>query len=80
MKVATCNTTYEVSNFLMGSHSKYYLNDLVLSYCMVEYGALVNVEDLYLLSGVVPPPFRRDVCARTERQKQINRETHSLFD
>ena len=38
-----------------------------------------NVEDLYLLSGIAPPPIRKDVCVRVERQKQSTRETHSLF-
>ena len=38
-----------------------------------------NVEDLYLPSGIAPPAIRRDVCARVETQKQITRETHSLF-
>ena len=37
------------------------------------------VEDLYLLAGIVPPDIRRDVCARMERTKQIEQETHSLF-
>ena len=37
------------------------------------------VEDLYLLAGIAPPDIRRDVCARMERTKQIEQETHSLF-
>ena len=37
------------------------------------------VEDLYLLAGIAPPDIRRDVCARMERTKQMEEETHSLF-
>ena len=37
------------------------------------------VEYLYLLAGIAPPDIRRDVCARMERTKQIEQETHSLF-
>ena len=37
------------------------------------------VEDLYLLAGIAPPDISRDVCARMERTKQIEQETHSLF-
>ena len=37
------------------------------------------VEDLYLLAGIAPPDIRRDVCARMERTKQMEQETHSLF-
>ena len=37
------------------------------------------VEDLYLLSVIAPPDIRRDVCARIERIKQMEQETHSLF-
>ena len=37
------------------------------------------LKDLYLLSGIAPPDIRKDGCARTERQKQTTRETHSLF-
>ena len=38
-----------------------------------------NFEDLYLLSGIVPHGFRRDVCVRVEILKQSTKETHSLF-
>ncbi len=38
-----------------------------------------NVEDLYLLAGIAPPDIRRNVCARMERAKQIEQESHSLF-
>ena len=37
------------------------------------------VEDLYLLAGIAPPDIRRDVCARMERTKHMEQETHSLF-
>ena len=33
----------------------------------------------YLLAGIAPPDIRRDVCARMERTKQMEQETHSLF-
>ena len=38
-----------------------------------------NVDNLYLLAGIAPPEIRRSVCARVERTKQVERETHSLF-
>ena len=38
-----------------------------------------DVENLYLLAGIAPPEIRRSVCARVERSKQVERETHSLF-
>ena len=38
-----------------------------------------NVDNLYLLVGISPPEIRRSVCARVERTKQVERETHSLF-
>ena len=37
------------------------------------------VEVLYLLAGIAPPDTRRDICARMERTKQMEQETHSLF-
>ena len=40
---------------------------------------LTNVENLYLLAEIAPPEIKRSVCARVERTKQIERETHSLF-
>ena len=33
----------------------------------------------YLLAGIAPPDIKRDVCARMERNKQMEQETHSLF-
>ena len=38
-----------------------------------------QVEDLYLLAGIALPDIMRDVCARMERTKQMEQETHSLF-
>ena len=38
-----------------------------------------NVENLYLLVGISPSEIRRSVCARVERTKHVERETHSLF-
>ena len=49
--------------------------------CQAITGCLkpIYVEDLYLLAGIAPPDIRRDVCARMERTKQMEQETHSLF-
>ena len=37
-------------------------------------------QDLYLLAGITPPDISRDVYAIMERTKQMEQETHSLFD
>ena len=49
--------------------------------CRAMTGCLkpTYVEYLYLIAGIGPPDIRRDVCARIERTKQIEQETHSLF-
>ena len=49
--------------------------------CRAITGCLkpTNVGNLYLLAGIAPPEIRRSVCARVERTKQVERETHSLF-
>ena len=49
--------------------------------CRAITGCLkpIYVEDLYLLAGIAPPDIRGDVCARMERTKQMEQETHSLF-
>ena len=49
--------------------------------CRAITGCLkpTNIENLYLLAGIAPPEIRRSVCARVERTKQAERETHSLF-
>ena len=49
--------------------------------CRAITGCLkpTNVENLYLLAGIAPPEIRRSVCAKVEKTKQVERETHSLF-
>ena len=49
--------------------------------CRAITGCLrpANVENLYLLAGIAHPEIRTNVCARVERTKQVERETHSLF-
>ena len=62
---------------------------LALSYSVGEYAAPVwarsahaykldselNVEELYLLSGIAPPGIRRDVCARVEKGQPRNKRS-----
>ena len=36
-------------------------------------------RELVFARGNFPPEIRRSVCARVERTKQVERETHSLF-
>ena len=57
------------------------LNQELNQACRAITGCLnpTNVENLYLLPGIAPPEIRRSVCARVERPKQVERETHSLF-
>ena len=57
------------------------LNPELNQACRAITGCLrpTNVENLYLLAGIAPPEIRRCVCARVERTKQVERETHSLF-
>ena len=57
------------------------LNPELNQACRAITGCLrpTNVENLYLLAGISPPEIRRSVCARVERTKQVERETHSLF-
>ena len=57
------------------------LNPELNKACRAITGCLrpTNVENLYLLAGIAPPEIRRSVCARVERTKQVERETHSLF-
>ena len=57
------------------------LNPELSSVCRSSTGCLkpTNVEDLYLLAGIVPPDIRRDVCARVEKTKQETNEAHSLY-
>ena len=58
------------------------LNTGLNSACIAIRGCLkpTNVEDLYLLAGIVPPDIRKDVCARMEKTKQETNEVHSLYD
>ena len=57
------------------------LNPELNQACRAITGCLrpTNVENLYFLAGIAPPEIRRSVCARVERTKQVERETHSLF-
>ena len=57
------------------------LNPELNSACRAVTGCLkpINVEDLYLLAGIVLPDIRRDVCARVEKSKQETNEAHSLY-
>ena len=57
------------------------LNPELNQACRAITGCLkpTNVENLYLLAGIAHPEIRRSVCARVERTKQVERETHSLF-
>ena len=56
------------------------LNPELNQACRAITGCLkpTNVENLYLLAGIAPPEIR-SVCAKLERTKQVERETHSLF-
>ena len=56
------------------------LNPELNQACRAITGCLrpTNVENLYLLARIAPPEIR-SVCARVERTKQVERETHSLF-
>ena len=38
-----------------------------------------NKRRKLVFAGIAPPEIRRSVCARVERTKQVERETHSLF-
>ena len=73
---------YAASVWTRSAHAKN-LDPELNQACRSVTGCLkpTNVEDLYLLSGIAPPPpaIKRDVCTRVERQKQTTRETHSLF-
>ena len=55
------------------------LNPELNQACRAITGCLrpTNVENLYLLAGIAPPEIRRSICARVERTKQVERETHS---
>ena len=57
------------------------LNTQLNQACRSITGCLkpTNVENLYLLAGISLPEINRSVCARVERTKQVERETHSLY-
>ena len=76
--VALCYSTAEYAAPVRERSAYTHLLNLELNQaCRAITGCLMptNVENLYLL----PPEIRRSVCARVERIKQIERETHSLF-
>ena len=57
------------------------LNPELNSACRAVTGCLkpTNVEDLYLLDGIVPPDIQRDVFVLVEKTKQETNEAHSLY-
>ena len=59
----------------------YLLNPKLNQACQTITGCLkpTNVDNFYLLAEIAPTEIRRRVCARVERPKQVERETHSLF-
>ena len=80
--VALCYSTaeYAVPVWERSAYA-HLLNPELNQACQAITGCLrpTNVENLYLLAGIAPPEIRRSVCARVERTKQVERETHSLF-
>ena len=86
--LAQCYSTaeYAVPVWEMSAHT-HILNPELNQECQAITGCLkpTNVENLYLLAGISPPEIRRNVCARVERTKQVERERkrkrerHSLF-
>ena len=80
--VALCYSTAEYAAPVWErSAYAHLLNPELNQACRAITGCLrpTNVENLYLLAGIAPPEIRRSVCARVERTKQVERETHSLF-
>ena len=80
--VALCYSTTEyVAPVWERSAYAHLLNPELNQACRAIIGCLrpTNIENLYLLAGIAPPEIRRSVCARVERTKQVERETHSLF-
>ena len=59
------------------SAHEHLLNPELNQACRAITGCLkpTNVENLYLLTGIAPPEIRRNVCARVERTKQVERPT-----
>ena len=80
--IAVCYSTAEYAAPVWErSAYAHLLNPELNQACRAMTGCLkpTNVENLYLLAGIAPPEIRRSVCARVERTKQVDRETHSLF-
>ena len=71
---------YAARAWARSSHAQK-LNPELNSACRAITGCLkpTNVEDMYLLGGIVPPDIQRDVCARGENTKQETNEAHSLY-
>ena len=82
MALALCYSIAEYSA-LVWARSTYVdiLDPELNKACRALTGCLkpTYVEDLYLIAGIVSTYIRRDVCARMERTKQMEQETHSLF-
>ena len=80
--LALCYSTaeYAAPVWARSSHA-HQLDPTLNQACRSITGCLkpTNVENLYLLAGIAPPDIRRDVCARTERTKQMEDDRHSLF-
>ena len=75
--LAQCDSTaeYAAPVWEMSAHTRI-LNPELNQECQAITGCLkpTNVENLYLLAGISPPEIRRNVCARVERTKQVERE------
>ena len=80
--VIVCYSTAEYAAPVWERSAYAHLLNLELNQaCRAITGCLrpTNVKNLYLLTGITPPEIRRSVCARVERTKQVERETHSMF-
>ena len=80
--LALCYSTAEYAAPVWERSAYVHLLNLELNQvCLAIIGCLkpTNVENLYLLTGIATPEIRRSVCARVERTRQVERETHSLF-
>ena len=58
------------------------LNPELNQACRAITGCLkpTNVENLYLLAGIAPPEIRRSVCARVEKNKQVERDPLPVWE
>ena len=72
--------SYSVAEYARSAHA-YKLDSELNGACRAITECLkpTNVEELYLLSGIAPRTFRRDVCARVEKAKQETSEAQSLY-